>query len=294
MKGSFELPGMRWVRASGTWDVLQRTASKVALDHLSLLSAGVAFFLLLGLFPGLAGLIAIYGFLADAESVASYFGGLSTLLPAEAAEVIQQQAVDLARAGAGLGWGAFFGMLFALWAGSKAMRCVVAALNIAYSQDETRGFFYKQFVYLTLTLAVWVAGLFSLLLIALIPVVVNFLAIPAWLRAGLLWSRWPVLLVIGMTVIAAIYRYGPAGVRPKWRFLSWGAGVATLLWLIASALFSLYVSNFANFDKTYGSLGAMVVLLMWLYITAFLLLIGAELDAQIALRGKPESLAGGV
>ena len=273
-------------RAVGGLGLLRRTAARMASDHLPLLAAGVAFFLLLGLFPGLAALIAIYGWLADPVMLAGQLGELFALIPVQAAEVILRQAGDLAHADAGLGWGAFFGMLVALWASSRAMKGVVDGLNIAHARKEMRGFVHRRLIYLTLTVAVVLAGLVSLLLIALIPVVVNFLPISSGLRGGLLWLRWPVLLGIGMTVLAAIYSYGPARPQPQWRWGSWGACVATLLWLLASGLFSLYVSNFGNFNKTYGSLGAAVVLLLWLYLTAFLLLTGAEIDAEIEATRK--------
>lgn len=280
------------IPACGWFDVLKRSAKQIEGDHLPLISAGVAFFFLLGLFPGLAAIISIYGWLADPATVSDHINQLSSVLPPQAAEIIHNQASQLASAETAAGWGAIIGVVLALWAGSKAMKGTVDALNIAYSQRETRGLIKKQLVYLTLTLGVVLVGLLSILLIAIAPAIVNFLPLPEWGRQALLWLRWPVLLFFGMTGIAAIYRYGPSRKKAKWRWVSWGAGAATVLWLAASGLFSLYVSNFGNFNEIYGSLGAVVVLMMWLYLSAFLILIGAEVDAELELQTQRDTTAG--
>lgn len=280
------------ITARGWLAVFKRVARQIHGDHLPLIAAGVAFFFLLGLFPGLGAIISIYGWLADPATVASHIAQLSHVLPPQAAEIIHNQAAQLAGEDAAAGWGAVIGVLLALWAGSKAMRGIVEALNIAYNQRESRGLILKQAVYLTLTLGAVLVGLLSILLIAIAPAVVNFLPVPEWGKGTLMWLRWPLLLFIGMASIAAIYRYGPARERAKWRWVSWGAGVATLLWLIVSALFSLYVSSFGNFNEVYGSLGAVVVLMLWLYLTAFLILIGAELDSELELQTQRDTTSG--
>lgn len=280
------------IPACGWWDIAKRSAKQIEGDHLPLISAGVAFFFLLGLFPGLAAIISIYGWLADPATVSEHIDQLSGVLPAEAAEIIHNQAEQLASAETAAGWGAIVGVLLALWAGSKAMKGMVEALNIAYNERESRGLIKKQSVYLTLTLGAVLVGLLSILLIAIAPALVNFLPLPDWGKQAVMWLRWPVLLFFGMTGIAAIYRYGPAREKAKWRWVSWGAGLATILWLVASALFSLYVSSFGNFNEAYGSLGAVVVLMMWLYLTAFLILMGAEVDAELELQTQRDSTAG--
>jgi membrane protein len=280
------------IPARGWFDVMKRSIKQIEGDHLPLISAGVAFFFLFGLFPGLAAIISIYGWLADPATIAGHIDQLSTVLPAQAAEIIHNQAEQLAGAETAAGWGAIIGVALALWAGSKAMRGMVEALNIAYNQRESRGFFKKQVIYLTLTLGAVLVGLSSILLIAIAPAIVNFLPLPDWGRQTLMWLRWPVLLLFGMTGIAAIYRYGPAREKAKWRWVSWGAGGATVLWLIVSALFSLYVSSFGNFNEIYGSLGAVIVLMMWLYLTAFLILMGAEVDAELELQTQQDTTSG--
>lgn len=276
-----EAESPRHIPWRGWWQVLKRTASEVLGDHLPLVSAGVAFFFLLGLFPGLAAIVALYGWLADPASVTGQLDQLVHVLPPAAAAIIHDQAEQLASQKSAAGWGALLGLLLAIWAGSKATKGLVEALNIAYKQDETRGFFKKQGVFLGLTLVAVLAGVVSILLVAVAPAVAGFLPVPDWARQVLLWLRWPALLLIGVAAIATIYRYGPCRRHAKWRWVSWGAAGATVLWLAASALFSLYVTHFSNFNATYGSLGAVIILMLWLYLTAFLILLGAEVDAEL-------------
>lgn len=282
----------RNIPARGWLDVAKRTGRQIDGDHLTLVSAGVAFFLLLGLFPGLAAIISMYGWLADPATVGSHIDQLSSMLPREAAAIIRDQVKQLASAETAAGWGAIIGLVLAVWAGSKAMKGMVEALNIAYNERESRGFIKQQFVYLSLTFISVVAGLFAILLIAVVPVVVNYLPLPEWGKQVLIWLRWPVLLFLGMTLITTIYRYGPSRRMAKWRWVSWGAGAATILWLITSALFSLYVSNFGNYNEVYGSLGAVVILMMWLYLTAFLVLMGAEIDCELELQTQRDTTEG--
>jgi membrane protein len=281
-----EIPKRGWM------EVLKRTARQIEGDHLPLISAGVAFFLLLGLFPSLAAMVSIYGWLADPATVAGHVDQISTMLPREAAAIIRSQIEKVAGAPTAAGWGAIIGVVLALWAGSKATKGIVEAMNIAYNQKEERGFIRKQLVYFSLTLAAVLAGLLSILMIAVIPAIVDFLPIPEVGKGLLVWLRWPALLALGMTIIALIYRFAPSRRKAKWRWVSWGAGTATVLWLVASALFSFYVSNFGNFNETYGSLGAVIILMMWLYLTSFLVLMGAELDAELELQTQRDTTTG--
>jgi len=281
-----EIPARGWLA------VLKRTGAEINHDHLPLISAGVGFFFLLGLFPALAAVVSIYGWLADPATVAGHVDQLARVLPEEAAAIIRSQAEKLAAQSSSAGWGALVGVILALWAGSKAMKGMVEALNIAYRQDETRGLIKKQAVYLGLTLLAVLTGVFSILLIAVAPVIVDLLPLPDAARQAIVWLRWPLLLMLGMTALAAIYRYGPSRRQARWRWISWGAAAATLLWLAASALFSLYVTSFGNFNETYGSLGAVIVLMLWLYLTAFFILMGAELDAELEQQTARDTTVG--
>ena len=277
----------------GWLDVLKRVRTMIAKDHLGLVAAGVAFFLMLGLFPGLAAMVSIYGWVADPVSISEQINQLSSILPGEAADIIRKQAAQLASNPVQAGWGAVLGVVLALWAGSKAMKAVVEGVNIAYKENEDRGAVRKQLVYLGLTLAAVIAGLVAILLIAVVPMIEGFLPIPEWGKQLLVWARWPVLLLLGISIISLVYRFGPARRRPKWKWGSGGAGGAAVAWLIVSGLFSFYVSSFGNYNKTYGSLGAVVVLMMWLYLTAYLILIGAEVNAELEHQTERDTTSGG-
>lgn len=280
------------IPARGWRDILKRSFANIAGDHLTLVSAGVAFFFLLGLFPGLAAVVSIYGWIADPTTVAGHIDELAAVMPGEVAELVRKQVEEIAADSSAAGWGAIISVLLAIWAGSKAMKGMVEALNIAYNQRESRGMIKKQAVYLSLTLLAVAIGILSILLIAIAPAVVDFLPVPDWGRQALMWLRWPLLLFIGVVGVATIYRYGPSREKPEWKWVSWGAGGATVLWLAASALFSLYVTNFGNFNETYGSIGAVVVLMIWLYLTAFLVLMGAEVDSEAELQTKQDTTGG--
>jgi membrane protein len=282
-----EIPPQGW------FDVLKRVASQIKQDHLGLIAAGVGFFLLLGLFPGLAALVSIYSWVADPASINAHINQLSGILPGQAAEIIRKQAEQLSSNPAQAGWGAVLGVVIALWAGSKAMKAVVEGVNIAYKETEDRGAVRKQLVYLGLTLAAVLMGILAVLLIAVVPAIESFLPLPDWGRQLLVWARWPVLLLLGITIISIVYRFGPSRRRARWKWVSWGAGGATVAWLIVSALFSVYVSNFGNYNETYGSLSAVVVLMMWLYLTAFLMLIGAEVNAELEHQTTRDTTTGG-
>jgi membrane protein len=281
-----EIPKRGWM------DILKRSFAQIAGDHLSLIAAGVAFFFLLGLFPGLGAMVSIYGWLADPATVAGHVDELAKVLPAEAADIVHSQIDKVAGQDSGAGWGALLGVLLALWAGSKAMKGMVEALNIAYNEDETRSFIKKQMIYLGLTLGAILLGIVAISLIAIIPAIIDFLPLPDWGRQALIWLRWPALLLLGMCGIAAIYRYGPSRRKPEWKWVTWGAGGATILWLIASGLFSFYISNFGNYNEVYGSLGAVIVLMLWLYLTAFLILMGAEVDSEMEHQTARDTTAG--
>jgi len=280
------------IPARGWGEILKRAFANIAGDHLTLVAAGVAFFFLLGLFPGLAAVVSIYGWIADPNTVAGHVDEVAAVLPGDVADIVRNQIESIAADSTAAGWGAVISVLLAIWAGSKAMKGMVQALNIAYNQKESRGMIKQQVVYLSLTLLAVVVGIVSILLIAIVPAVVDFLPIPDWGGQALVWLRWPLLLVVGVAGVATIYRYGPSREAAQWKWVSWGAGGATVLWLIASALFSLYVSSFGNFNETYGSLGAVVVLMMWLYLTAFLILMGAEVDSEAELQTKHDTTGG--
>ena len=262
-------------------DFLRRLAKAIDRDHLSIAAAGVAFFLMLGVFPGLAALFSIYGWLSDPMEIERQLQRESAILPNEVHQLLLSQVRMIAGDDKTAGLGTILGLLFAIWAGSYAMRGLIQGLNIVFHQAEKRKFLSLQIASLVLTLLLLVVISLAVFLIAIIPAFVHMLPGDEIALKFLALLRWPFLLAIIMLMLALIYRFGPTNPEPTRKWISPGAIVVTLIWLGASALFSYYVANFQFYLSTYSSLGAIVILMLWLYLTAFLILLGAEIDEAL-------------
>ena len=261
------------IPARGWKDVLARTLAESKSDQLSLLAAGVAFFGLLALVPGLFALVSVYGLVADPSDVARHVQDLLGTAPAEVRDFVEQQLESVTGTDqSAAGVGAVLGVLLALWSASSGMKHMIDALNAAYDEDEGRGFVKVRALSLVLTVG---AVLFVLVAVGVITVV------PAVVDGPLALLRWPVLGAAFVGAIAVLYRYAPSRDEPEWRWTTPGALVATALWLAASGLFSIYVGSFGSYNETYGSLGGVVVVMLWLFLTSAVVLFGAELDAEL-------------
>jgi membrane protein len=251
-------------------------------DHLSIVAAGVALYAFLAIFPGLAALASIYGLVTDPADLQRHMQSIQGVLPSGGAEVVNTELQRIAeRQSSALGWGLALGILVALWSSSKGMKGLFEALNITYDEEEKRGFFKLNGLAILLTLA---AILFVLLFLALIVGVPALLAnVPMGGVAQQLinYLRWPILALCVVTAFAVLYRYGPSRANVQWKWVSWGAVIATLIWLAGSFLFSFYVSNFGSYDATYGSIGVIVILITWLLLGAYAVLLGAEINAEM-------------
>ncbi len=275
-----ERPGQ--IPPQGWLDVLMRVKDELNRDHMSMAAAGVAFYALLALFPAIISMISIYGLVFDPADVERQMQSVMGVMPEQAASIIQQRLSTLvSQSSTGLGWGAALGVLFALWSAAKGVKAVMKALNMAYDEDEKRGFIKLNAVALALTLVSVLFTLLALTLIAILPAVVGFLGLPSWMETAVSLARWPILLFVVLTILSVFYRYAPSRQNAQWRWVSWGAAGATLLWILGSILFSFYVSNFGSYNETYGSLGAVVVLLMWLWLSSYIMLLGAEVNAEL-------------
>jgi membrane protein len=250
-------------------------------DHLPIASAGVAFFLMLGIFPGLAALFSIYSWLSDPMEIERQLQGESGILPSEVQKMLLSQVRVIAGDNKTAGLGTILGLLFAIWAGSYAMRGLIQGLNMVFRQSEKRRFLNLQIASLILTVMLLFVVSSAIFLIAVIPVIVHMLPGDEYALKFLALLRWPFLLTIIIFMLALIYRYGPSHNKPTWKWISPGAVVVTLLWLVASAIFSYYVANFSLYLNTFNALGAIAILMLWLYLTAFLILLGAEIDEAL-------------
>jgi len=286
-----EHPGQ--IPSAGWKDVLWRAWGEVGEANLFLIGGGVTYALILALFPGLAALVSLYGLIFDPSQVEKQIGIVSGILPAETQELLSGQLHSLvAASSSALGFGAIVGIVLALWSASRGMSGIITAINIAYEEKERRGFFKLNLIALALTLGVLVGGVIVIALIGVLPAAAQFLAVDAAIKWLLLLVQWPLLVVLMMFGLAVLYRYAPDRDKPQWRWVSPGAIVATVLWIIASIGFTVYVANFNSYDKTYGSLGGVVVLLTWLYLSALMVLFGAVINAQSEKQTRKDSTEG--
>ena len=282
-----EIPPKGWI------DVARRTWNEVSDANLFLVAGGVTYAILLALFPGLAALISIYGLMLDPSQIERQVGALSGVLPAETQQLLSDEVHQLVGSSHGaLGWGAVAGLLLALWTASRGMSGTITALNIAYEEKERRGFFKFNLIALGLTVALVFGGLVVIALVAVLPAIIQFLDIGRATKWLLLLVQWPVLIGVVMLGLAALYRYAPDREKAQWRWVSPGAIVATILWVIASVAFTVYVANFGSYDKTYGSLGGVIILLTWLYLSALVVLLGAVINAQSEKQTRRDSTDG--
>jgi membrane protein len=262
--------------------ILKRTWAEISEDNVSVLAAGVAFFAMLSIFPALTALVSLYGLVADPNTVERQVASLEGILPPEAVNLVAAWLHDLVQGPPQkFGISLSISVLLALWSARAGTGTLMTAIDICYGEKETRNVIWFNLHAFALTAALVLFGILSLALVAVLPAVLYFLPLPETWKTILALLRWPILAGFVIIALAIIYRYAPNRAEAKWRWVTPGSVAATALWIVASIGFSIYVSKFTNFDKTYGSLGAVVILLFWLYITAYVILFGAELNAEI-------------
>lgn len=281
-----EIPLKGWL------DIFARTRQQINEDNLTVVSAGVAFYGFVAVVPALAAVIAVYGWVSDPGEVGRQIESLAQVLPNEALPMLQEQMLRITSAGAKAGWGALVGFALALYSASKATGAMITGLNIAYDELEHRRFFKLMGISFLLTIGAIVGAVFAVAMVAVLPTVLERLQIKSGTEILLNFARWPLLIGCFMGSLAVMYRFGPCRHDAKWSWVSPGAIVSAALWLLGSGLFSLYVSKFAGYDKTYGPLGTVVIFMMWLYLSAFVVLLGAEFNSEMERQTKQDSTEG--
>ncbi|MFY9991985.1 MAG: YihY/virulence factor BrkB family protein [Rhodoplanes sp.] len=265
----------------GWFDVLERVYERFSEDRVMSIAGGVTFFVLLAIFPAISALVSIYGLFADPASLAGQVDQLSDVLPGGAIEVVGEQMRRVtSQGGTALGITFLISLAISLWSANSGMKAMFDALNI-HDEKEKRGFFRLNAVSLAFTLFGIAFILSAVAAVVVLPILIGYIGLEPPIDQALRFGRWPILLVGIAFALAAIYRFGSDRQHAKWRWITWGSAAAALLWLAASALFSWYASNFGNFDKTYGTLGAAIGFMMWMWISAMVILVGAELDAEL-------------
>jgi membrane protein len=263
--------------------VLYRTYQEINDDRLLALAAGVVFYGLLAIFPALTALVSSYALFADASTIGGHLGLLASVMPAGAFSIVTEQVASIVtRTTGNLSFTFLFGLGLALWSANAGVKAIIDALNVVYGVKERRSFIRLNLVSLAFTLGALAMLLTAFAAIVVIPVMLSYLPLYGYDATFLPLLRWPALLVAVMLGLAVLYRFGPDRDHARWQWISPGAAFASAAWLGGSALLSWYLGSFANYDATYGSLGAGIGLMMWLWMTAIVVLVGAELNSEIA------------
>jgi membrane protein len=270
------------VPAEGWKDILLRVYANIGEHRILALAAGMTYYSILAIFPALAALVAIYGLFSDPGSIAKHLDQATGFMPGGAIDVAREQLTRVASKGSqALGLTFVVGLAVSLWSANAAMKSLFDTLNIVYGEREKRGFIKLNAVSLGFTLAAVVFVLLALGAVVVVPVVPQYLSLSNAADLVVRIARWPAMFVSLALALACIYRFGPSREAPRWRWTTWGSAAATIFWLIASALFSCYAANFGTFNETYGSLGAAIGFMTWLWISAIVILLGAEIDAEM-------------
>lgn len=281
------------IPAKGWKDIVLRVKDELSNDHVALIAAGVAFYALLAIFPAITALMALAGLVLEPAQVTAQFETLTGMIPQAAAQIILDQAVavtDSESGGLSVAFG--IGLLLAIYSASKGMGSLIEGLNVAYDEDETRGFVKRTLWTLGLTLFLIVGLLLGLMAALAVPAILAFLNLPDWLETTLSLSRWVLLALMTITGLAVLYRFGPSRDNARWSWLSPGAIAACAIWVAASVGFSIYVGNFASYNESFGSMAGVIILLMWLWISAFIVLLGAELNAEMEAQTAVDTTVG--
>ncbi|MFW6092707.1 MAG: YihY/virulence factor BrkB family protein [Pseudomonadota bacterium] len=282
----------RDVPVRGWVDVALRVKAAASKDNASLVAAGLALYALLAVFPALTATISLYGLFASPERIAGQIQSFSGMLPEQAASILSDQMQSLASQGGALGFGAVLGILIALWSARKGMTAIMAACNIAYNEEEQRGMVRMALVSLALTFGAVVGFLVILLVAVAVPIVGQILGIGGPLQVLVTVARWVLLWGLVVLGLAVVYRYAPDREPARWRWVTPGAAVAATLWIVASVAFAVYVRNFGSYGAAYGSLGGVIVLLLWLYLSGYVVVLGAELNAELERQTRRDTTRG--
>ncbi|WP_299629264.1 YihY/virulence factor BrkB family protein [uncultured Tateyamaria sp.] len=281
------------ITPQGWLDIGWRIWTRVSKHSLGLIAAGIAFYGLLSLFPAITASVALVGLIFDPTLLLEHSQFLLAALPEAAAEIISTQLRQVAGAGdEPLGWTALIATALALWSASKAVGSLMQGLNIINDETETRGIVRLKAVTVALTLSLLLVLVLSVIVVAAIPTALVFVGVSQQIADLALVLRWPVMFAIGTVSIAVMYRYGPSRRAAQWRWLSLGALLACALWVAGSYGFSLYVESFGAYNRTFGALAGVVIVLTWLWLSAFVVLLGALLDAELEAQTKHDTTVG--
>ena len=268
------------IPARGWFEIAKHIVTRIGEDRIMAVAAGVTFYGLLAIFPAIAAFVSIYGLVADPGTISDQLAALSSFMPGGAIDIIGEQVKRLTSQPGALGFGFVFGLATSLWSANAGMKAVFDALNVAYQEHETRSFIKLNLISLVFTLGALLFVLTAIGAVVVLPIVFNFVGfggLGSWLLSI---GRWPALLLVILAALALLYRFGPSRATPRWRWVTPGSVVAAIGWAIFSVAFSWYITSFGSYNQTYGSLGAAIGFMTWLWLSTTIILVGAELNAE--------------
>jgi membrane protein len=274
--GSAEVPRRDW------WLAAKRAGAGFLEDRVMAEAAGVTFYAMLALFPAIASLISIYGLVADPHRLVDQVQALNGVLPGGGIDIIKGEIIAVASSGQkALGLGLVVGLAISLWSANAGVKALFDALNVVYHEREKRSYVRLTLISFCFTLAIIALLIAATFVVVVVPVVLNFVGFGSAAAILLTLARWPVMMAAVALALAAIYRFGPSRPAARFQWISWGSALASVMWVVTSLLFSYYVANFGSYNKTYGSLGAAVGFMTWIWLSSMVVLMGAELNSEL-------------
>jgi membrane protein len=282
-----ESPGRGWK------DIALRIYQNIGDDRIVAMAASVTFYVILALFPAIAALVALYGLFSDPRSIASHLALLAGVLPEGAMQVLGDEINRVAgQANSRLGLAFLIGLATALWSANAGIKSLFDALNIVYKEPERRNFFWLNAASLTFTVCMVLFALLALTAMVVLPPVLDYFGVNSFGEQITRVGRWPALLIVVILGLSCLYRFAPSRAEPKWHWISWGSALAAIGWLIVSLLFTWYAANFGSYNKTYGSLGAIIGFMVWIWLSNIVILLGAEINAAMEPQATRDTTTG--
>ncbi|MDT0675854.1 YihY/virulence factor BrkB family protein [Autumnicola musiva] len=267
---------------SGWKKIVLHVKDEISADSVDIVSAGITFYAFLAIFPAIMALISIYGLTTDPHQIQEQLSQISAMMPQEAFHLLEKRIENfIAKSNKTLGWGTAIGIGFSIWSANKGTKSLFKGIDIAYDTINDHGFFMQLLLATVFTIGGTILIILCMTLIIGFPAYIQNIGLPESVEQLISWLRWPVLAIIVAFFLCLIYQFAPARKRPKMKWVVIGAVLATVLWLLASWGFSFYVRNYGSYGEVYGSVSAVVILLLWLFITNYIVLLGAELNSEI-------------
>jgi len=283
----------RAIPPRGWKDVLWRVYESLGTDRVMFTAAAATYYLLLALVPTLSAIVSIYGLFADQSTILDHVAMLNGIVPAEGLGIIREQLERIAGEGnTTLSWTLLISLVIALWSSSAGVKAMFEAMNVAYNEQEKRGFIKLNLIALGFTLAFAIAGALVVASVVILPAILAFFPFGPALEWTIRIASYLLMGIVMLLALGVLYRWGPSRELAKWRWISPGAIFAIVVTLVVSAIFSWYVANFGNYSATYGSLGALIGLLTWMWISATIVIIGAEINSEVEHQTARDSTTG--